>query len=144
MKRLAILIASLSVLGCHKIFPQYDRSGNYTNPPVNTDDVTVTGTTTKDHDSVYVKIKERIVTVDVLLPHTTVWITLTQPDPFDFYDEYQKFQIPQEGVHFGDRAELVNGTLTLYTGTPAAPTGTQYKIHSVAIKSLTASQHELY
>jgi hypothetical protein len=136
MKRLnaLLLLLVLSGVGCKSLsrLPGLESPHSTPNPDaINPADFYVTGTTVKDHQSVYVNISSRTITVEVMRPNETAWITLERVDPP--YNPYQLFTIPVQGVHFGDRAERdANGSIHLYTGTPSAPIGTQYRIHSVA------------
>lgn len=133
MKRTLLILAVVALSGCHGLqrlidgptSPMPDQ-GN-----INPNDYYVTGTTTKDHQSVYLNVTKRTITVEIY--KNGQWVKLERPDPYDYYDSYQVFTIPQGGVYFGDLA-FTNSTggITIETGTPSAPTGTQYRIHTVA------------
>lgn len=137
MKNRMVLIAVVGLfsVGCKSLqrLPGLESPKSTTNTDApNPNDFTLTGTTTKDHQSVYLTISSRTITVDVLTPGASQWVTLQRPDVFDYLDSYQLFTIPQEGVYFGDLAYKNASGAVVFTNTPSAPTGTQYRIHSVA------------
>lgn len=132
--KLTLLIPLLLLsVGCQSI-KRITDGAEQTSPAqaqINPDDFTMTGVTTKDHDSVYMAVSSHTVTVEVLRPGDTAWIKLERPDRYDYLDSYQLFKIPTEGVYFGNWAyRNADGGVT-FTSTPSAPTGTQYRIHSV-------------
>lgn len=128
-----LTLALLSTVGCNgvnRLLGQEPHGSMPSQNNVDVNDYTVSGTTTKDHQSVYMPVTGRTITIEVLTPGASSWVALTRPDKYDAFDEYQIFTIPQEGVYFGDKAEVINGALYLYSGTPAAPKGTLYRIRN--------------
>lgn len=125
----------LLTVGCNGVKRLVDGPTNQPMPQqdnINVNDYVITGVTTKDHESVYLKITGRTITVEVLRPGDTTWITLERPDTTDYLDSFQLFTIPQDGVYFGDWAYHNANGAVVFTSVPSAPTGTQYRIHSVA------------
>lgn len=132
---LLLLTLAFGFVGCKSLSRLPGLESPHTTPPenpINPNDFYVTGTTVKDYQSVYLNISSHTITVEVLRPNQTAWITLERPDIYDYYDSYQLFTIPTQGVHFGKWAyHNATGGVT-FTSDPSAPTGTQYRIHSVA------------
>lgn len=144
---LMYLMVAFMFTGCNVVRKVPGFGKDQPNPDfhaVNPNDFVVTGTTTKDHESVYLKVKDHTVTVEVLRPGESTWITLERPDKFDYYDSYQLFQIPQEGVYFGNWAYTNSTGGETFTSVPSAPKGTQYRIHSVSVTAGAEHSHELY
>lgn len=137
MKNKMILVAFVALfsVGCKSLqrLPGLESPHETPNPnAINPNDFYVTGTTTKDYQSVYLNISSRTITVEVMRPNATAWLTLERPDVYDYFDSYQLFTIPTQGVHFGKWAYHNSTGGVTFTSEPAAPTGTQYRIHSVA------------
>src|SRR5581483_12238781 len=125
------LVSSVGCRGVNRLLGQEPHGDFPDQHNINPDDFYVTGTTTKDHQSVYMTVQNRTITVEVLRTGETNWITLERPDIYDYLDSYQIFTIPHDGVYFGNWAyHNSSGGVTL-TSTPSAPTGTQYRIHTV-------------
>lgn len=134
MKLYTFPFLMLLTVGCNGVKRIMDGPEHQSMPQqnnININDYVLTGVTTKDHESVYLAVQGRTITVQVLRPGDTAWITLERPDTTDYHDSFQLFTIPQDGIHFGDWAYKVGNTVT-FTSLPSAPTGTQYRIHSVA------------
>lgn len=133
MKSTILSLICLMAVGCNSIsrLPGLDGAHETHNADaLNPNDSYITGTTNKDYQSIYLVITNRVLTIEVMRPNENQWVELTHVDPP--YNPYQLFTIPQEGLHFGDRAEKdSNGNIHFWTGTPAAPIGTKYRIHSV-------------
>lgn len=136
--KLALLLVVgvlLSGVGCKSLqrLPGLESPHETPNPnAINPNDFYVTGTTTKDYQSVYLNISSRTITVEVMRPTENAWRTLERPDVYDYFDSYQLFTIPTQGVHFGKLAYHNSAGGVTFTSEPAAPTGTQYRIHSIA------------
>lgn len=127
-----LILVLLSCAGCRGVDRLLGQEPHEKMPDqgnINVDDYYITGTTTVDYQSVYLTVTGREVTVEVLRPNQTNWVTLQQ---LDSRNAYQIFTIPNEGIHFGDVAEVdSHGNTTFGSGVPTAPKGTQYKIHTV-------------
>lgn len=135
MKLYTLPLLMLLTVGCNGVKRLVDGPTNQPMPQqnnINVNDYVLTGVTTKDHQSVYLKVQGRTITVQVLRPGETAWITLERPDTTDYLDSFQLFTIPQDGVYFGKWAYKDANGATVFTSQPSAPTGTQYRIHSVA------------
>lgn len=129
---LALILPSIGCNGVNRLLGQESKGSMPAQQNIDPNNYYITGTTSKDYQSVYLTIKNRTITVEIIRPGETQWVMLERIDPP--YNPYQLFTIPSQGVHFGDRAEKDSkGTLHVYTGTPVASIGTQYRIHSVAI-----------
>lgn len=130
---LLLSFVAFSSIGCESLkrLPGLESPKSTTNTDApNPNDFYVTGTTVKDHQSVYLTISSRTITVAVM--QAGQWTILQRPDITDYLDSYQLFTIPQEGVYFGDLAYKDASGSVHFTRNPSAPTGTQYRIHSVA------------
>ncbi len=132
MKPLALIGLAFLCVGCSSIKrltegPQSTPAAQTTVSPNN---YWLTGTTTKDYQSVYFTVKGFTVTVEVLRPGEATYSTL-DASGWPTYNEYHVFTIPKQGVRFDHLRERFAGGGYAETNEPAAPTGTQYKIHVV-------------
>ena len=110
--RVYALIALLSFTGCNgvdRLIGQQPRGQMPEQNNINPDDYVKTGITSIVDDVVYLGVKGRTISVEIL--RNGAWVTLRGD-----YVDYIAFVMPDEGVRFW------NGS---------TPAGTQYRIHSV-------------
>lgn len=128
-----ILVSGVGCRGVNRLLGQEAHDNNFDMGNINPDDYFVTGTTAKDHASVYFTLAAGHKVASVEIQRADGWYTLQRPDVYDYLDSYQLFTIPGTGVYFGDLAyKDAAGTVHL-TSDAAAPTGTRYRIHVVKL-----------
>lgn len=124
-----LLILILPLIGCQSLKRITD--GRTTTPPSATNlpsDYYVTGTTANDYDKVIMPVQGRIITVEVKRSDENSYMILKDKTG---YEEYAVFTIPRDGVRFTKRVKYFQGGGYTLSDEPAAPKGTEYRIHSV-------------
>ena len=108
-----LTLALLSTVGCNgvnRLLGQEPHGSMPAQDNINPDDYIKTGTTSIVDDVVYLDVKDRIITVEILRDND--WVTLRE----GYYADYIVFTLPDDGVRFW------NGS---------TPANTQFRIHSV-------------
>ncbi len=128
---LLFLVLSFSLVGCESL--KRITEGTETKAPaaqavVNIDDYVITGVTIKDYQSVYFDVKGMTITVEVKKPGDIAFTTLDATG-WPTYNEYHVFTVPTQGVRFDHLRERFIGGGYAQTSDPAAPIGTEFKIH---------------
>lgn len=138
-----IFAALVPLVGCNLV-KRIPGHGEDTPPaaaaPGLPDDYTVTGTTVNDADKIIMKTQGRSISVEVKRPGESEFSLLKGKESDREYREYAVFTIPRDGVRFTTRLIYFAGGGFIMGSEPSAPTGTQYRIRSVA----ESTDHNLY